>query len=154
MVRSFRSGTPADFRPRKGLRSIEPDVRDELRLAVVGRMPREQLESGDESERLVAALRRVGNHGGVPSGKPTEYDAEIGAYLFADAASTAVRNAAMRRLLERGEEPNDLRSLDDLVTSLARVPVEAWEDKPVKHRGHRGRRRRAAAQLRERASEG
>jgi O-antigen/teichoic acid export membrane protein len=153
MVRSFRSGTPADFRPRKGLRSIEPDVRDELRQAVVRRMPRERLETGDEAERLVAALRRVGNHGGVPSGKPTELDAQIGAYLFADAASTAVRNAAMRRLLERGTEPNELRSLDGLVTTLSRVPVEAWEDKPVNHRGHRRRRRRAAEQLRERTSE-
>jgi O-antigen/teichoic acid export membrane protein len=154
MVRSFRSGTPADFRSRKGLRSIEPDIRDELRQAVVGRMPTEQLETGDEAERLVGALRRVGNHGGVPSGKPTDLDAEIGIYLFEDAASTAVRNARMRRLLEQNAEPNELRSLDDLVTTLARVPVEAWEDRPVKHRGHRRRRRRAAAQLRERASDG
>jgi O-antigen/teichoic acid export membrane protein len=154
MVRSFRSGTPADFRPRRGLRSIEPEIREELRQAVVGRLPLERLEEGDEAEQLVAALRRVGNHGGVPSGKPTELDAQIGVYLFAHAASTAVRNARMRRLLEAGEDAHDLRSLDDLVTTLSRVPVEAWEDKPVKHRGHRGRRRRAAAQLRERASEG
>ena len=71
-------------------------------------------------------------------------------FLFED-ASTAVRNASMRKLLDQGAEPNDLRSLEDLVTTLARVPVEAWEDRPVKRRGHRGRRRRAAAELRERA---
>ena len=75
----------------------------------------------------------------------------MGPYLFED-ASTAVRNASMRRLLELGAEANDLRALDDLVTTLARVPVEAWEDRPVKRRGHRGRRRRAAAELRERAA--
>ena len=155
MVRSFRTGMPADFRPRRGLRNLEPEVRGELRQAVVGRLPRERLlaDDGAEGRRLVAALRRVGNHGGVPSGRPRQIDPEIAVYVFED-ASTAVRNASMRQLLDRGAEPNELRTLDDLVNALARVPVEAWEDKPVKRRGHRGRRRRAAAQLRERASEG
>ena len=60
----------------------------------------------------------------------------------------------MRRLLDSGAEANELRVLDDLVNTLARVPVEAWEDKPVRHRGHRGRRRRAAAQLRARMESG
>jgi hypothetical protein len=154
MVRSFRSGTPADFRPRRGLRSLEPEIRDELRKAVVGRLPRERLHPGesDESLRLVTALRQVGKRGGIPVGKSTEHDADMGPYLFED-ASTAVRNASMRRLLEQGAEANDLRALDDLVNTLARVPVEAWEDQPVKRRGHRGRRRRVAKQLRERASE-
>ena len=50
-------------------------------------------------------------------------------FLFED-ASTAVRNASMRKLLDQGADPNDLRSLEDLVTTLARVPVEAWEDRP------------------------
>jgi hypothetical protein len=152
MVRSFRSGTPADFRPRKGLRSLEPGLRDELRRAVVGRLPRDRLvaEDGAESLRLVTALRQVGQEGGIPVGAATELDARMGPYLFEE-ASTAVRNASMRRLLELGAEANDLRALDDLVTTLARVPVEAWEDRPVKRRGHRGRRRRAAAELRERA---
>jgi hypothetical protein len=100
----------------------------------------------------VTALRRVGKAGGIPVGRSTKHDAYMGPYLFED-ASTAVRNASMRRLLERGAEANDLRSLDDLVNTLARVPVEAWEDRPVKRRGHRRRRRRAADQLRERALE-
>ena len=51
----------------------------------------------------------------------------------------------------RASTPNDLRALEDLVKTLARLPVEAWEGKPAT-RGHRGRRRRAAAQLRERAA--
>ncbi len=155
MIRSFRSGTPADFRPRKGLRSLEPQRRDELRLAVVGRLPRERLrpDAGDESLRLVTALRQVGKRGGIPVGHATEHDAAMGVYLFED-ASTAVRNASMRKLLEQGAEANDLRSLEDLVNTLARVPVEAWEDQPVNRRGYRARRRAAAAELRERANGG
>jgi hypothetical protein len=58
----------------------------------------------------------------------------------------------MRRLLDAGADANDLRSLEDLVQTLQRVPVEAWEDRPVNRRGHRGRRRRAAAELRARSS--
>ena len=152
MVRSFRRGTPADFRPRKGLRSIDAETRDELRVAVVGRLPRERLdpEASDLGERLVGALRKVGNHGGVPSGSPTRRDAEIALFLFED-ASTAVRAASMRAVLDRGVDPNQLRALEDLTKTLARLPVEAWEGKPAT-RGHRGRRRKAAAQLRERAA--
>ena len=152
MVRSFRRGTPADFRPRKGLRSIDAETRDELRIAVVGRLPRERLdpEASDLGERLVGALRKVGNHGGVPSGSPTRRDREIALFLFED-ASTAVRAASMRAVLDRGVDPNQLRALEDLTKTLARLPVEAWEGKPAT-RGHRGRRRKAAAQLRERAA--
>ena len=154
MVRSFRRGTPADFRPRKGLRGIEPQEREELRRAVVARLPRERLlpEAGDEGVRLVASLRKVGNHGGVPCGSPTRRDPEIALFLFED-ASTAVRGASMRAVLDRGVDPNQLRALEDLVKTLARLPVEAWEGKPAT-RGYRGRRRRAAAQLRERAARG
>ena len=153
MIRSFRSGTPSDFRPRKGLRALDEATRDELRRAVVGRLPRERLraDAGGEGPMLVAALRLVGSEGGIPVERATEHDERMGVFLFED-ASTAVRNASMRKLLDEGADPNDLRSLEDLVTTLARCPVEAWEDRPVNHRGHRGRRRRAAAQLRERAA--
>lgn len=154
MIRSFRRGTPATFRPRKGLRQLDPAMRDELRLAVIGRLPRERLvaDAGGEGVMLVTALRRVAEAGGVPAGKPTDHDADMAVYLFED-ASTAVRNASMRRLLAEGADANDLRSMEDLVNALARVPVEAWEGKPVnkKRRGRRGRQRRAAAELRERA---
>ncbi len=153
MIRSFKRGTPANFRARKGLRSLEPEVRDELRTAVVGRLPRERLrpEAGYEGAMLVAALRQVGEVGGIPVGESTPLDPESAIFLFED-ASTAVRNASMRKLLDQGAEPNDLRSLEDLVSTLELAPVEAWEDRPVKRRGHRGRRRRAAAQLRQRAA--
>jgi O-antigen/teichoic acid export membrane protein len=155
MIRSFRSGTPASFRPRRGLRSLDEATRDELRLAVVHRLPRERLDprTDEEGLRLTRALRQVGKAGGVPVGKPTEHDAQMAIFLFED-ASTAVRNASMRGLLDAGAESNDLRSMEDLVSTLARAPVEAWEQKPVnkRRRGRRGRRRRAAAQLRERAA--
>jgi O-antigen/teichoic acid export membrane protein len=156
MIRSFRSGTPASFRPRRGLRSLEPAIRDDLRLAVVHRLSRERLrpEAGEEGLMLVHALRQVGKRGGIPVGEHTEHDADMAVFLFED-ASTAVRNASMRALLESGAESNDLRSMEDLVSTLAKAPVEAWEDKPVnkKRLGRRGRRRRAAAQLRQRAAE-
>jgi hypothetical protein len=100
---------------------------------------------------LVMALRQVGEEGGIPVGEHHELDPDMAVFLFED-ASTAVRNASMRKLLDQGAEPNDLRSLEDLVSTLARAPVEAWEDRPVKRRGHRRRRRQAAAQLRQRAA--
>ena len=153
MIRSFRSGTPSNFRARKGLRSLDPAVRHDLRQAVVGRLPRERLrpDAGPEGAMLVAALRQVGQEGGIPVGEAHPLDPNTAVFLFED-ASTAVRNASMRKLLDEGAEPNDLRSLEDLVTTLGRAPVEAWEDRPIKRRGHRRRRRRAAAQLRERAA--
>lgn len=157
MLRSFRRGTPATFRPRKGLRSLDPTTRDELRLAVVGRLPRSRLVpgAGDEGLRLVRALRRVAERGGVPAGEPTDQDAEMAVFLFED-ASTAVRNASMRNLLADGADANDLRSMEDLVNTLAGVPVEAWEGEPVnkRRRGRRGKQRRAAEALRERAARG
>ena len=105
MIRSFRRGTPADFRPRKGLRSLDPATRDELRLAVVGRLPRERLRpsAGGEGLMLVTALRQVGAEGGIPAERATEHDADMAVFLFED-ASTAVRNASMRKLLAEGAE--------------------------------------------------
>jgi hypothetical protein len=156
MIRSFRRGTPASFRPRRGLRALDPATRDDLRLAIVGRLPRERLvpSAGDEGLRLVRALRKVGEEGGMNVGEPTEHDAEMAVFLF-QRASTAVRNASMRRLLDHGAEPGDLHALEDLANSLGRVPVEAWEGKPVKKGmiGRRGKRRRAAAELRRRATQ-
>ena len=155
MIRSFRRGTPASFRPRKGLRSLDPAARDELRVAVVGRLSRDRLaaSAGDEGLRLVRSLRLVAKRGGIPTRRSTGYDAEMAVFLFED-ASTAVRNASMRRLLADGADPNDLRSMEDLVSALARVPVEAWEARPVdkRRRGRRGRQRRAAAELQARAA--
>ena len=135
MVRSFRRGTPVDFRARRGLRALEPDEREELRIAVVGRLPRERLEpEAGEGLRLVRHLRRAGKRGGMRVGRETGYDAEIAICLFED-ASTAVRNASMRRVLELGADSNDVRSLEDLVGHLSRVPDDGWEGRLAKERG-------------------
>ena len=145
MVRSFRRGTPANFRPRRGLRGLEPAEREELRRAVVGRLPRERLDpaKGDEGLRLVRSLRRVGKRGGIPVGRKSEHDAELAVVLFED-ASTAVRNASMRRRLAGGAEANDLRALEDLVGHLAKVPDDAWEGTLARET----RRQRRGARLR------
>jgi O-antigen/teichoic acid export membrane protein len=147
MLRSFRRGTPANFRPRRGLRALEPAERQELRSAVVGRLPRERLDpaAGDEGLRLVRQLRRVGRRGGIPVGRPSEHDAELAVVLFED-ASTAVRNASMRKRLADGAEANDLRALEDLVAHLAKVPDDAWQGRLAKEtrRQRRGARFRRA----------
>lgn len=146
MIRSFRRGTPANFRARRGLRVIEPGERSLLRRAVVERLPRERLEpaAGEEGRRLVLCLRHVGRRGGIPVVKESAHDARMAIYLFED-ASTAVRNASGRTLLSAGADANDLRALEDLVKHLSRLPDDAWEGTPAKDtRGHRraGRLRR------------
>ena len=151
MARSLGRGTPATFKARRGLRALGPAERDELRLAVIVGLPAERLapegERGGEGLRLVRALRRVGERGGVGVGEPSELDAEIALFLFED-ASTAVRNASMRRVLGAGAESNDLRALEDLASHLARVPDDAWEGRRSADRGRRlpgvERRRRVA----------
>lgn len=139
MIRSFRRGTPANFRARRGLRILEPSDRQELRNAVVGRLPRERLDpaAGEQGLRLVRSLRWVGKRGGIPLARETKYDAQLAVYLFED-ASTAVRNASGRTLLSGGADPNDLRALEDLVKHLAKLPDDAWEGTlATETRGHR-----------------
>jgi O-antigen/teichoic acid export membrane protein len=133
MTKSLVSGRPDRFQPRRGLRALDQAERDALRDAVssswaasagnVGLEPDGAEGAGPET--LVHSLRRAGERGGVPVGEPTDYDAEIGAYLFS-AAPTAMRNATMRRLLGDGVNAADLRALEDLVSHLATVPEEAW----------------------------
>jgi O-antigen/teichoic acid export membrane protein len=150
-VRSLGRGTPANFRPRRGLRALEPAEREELRLAVIARMPPERLapepEGSGEGLRLVGLLRRVGERGGIPVGSPSAHDAELAVFLFED-SSAAVRDASMRRVLGAGAESNDMRALEDLVTHLARVPDDGWEgrlstDAKKQLPGVQRRRRRA-----------
>ena len=146
MIRSFRRGTPANFRARRGLRVLEPGERQELRNAVVGRLPRERLDpaAGEQGLNLVRSLRWAGKRGGIPLARETEYDAQLAVYLFED-ASTAVRNASGRTVLSAGADPNELRALEDLVKHLAKLPEDAWEGTLAKEtRGQRraGRLRR------------
>jgi O-antigen/teichoic acid export membrane protein len=153
VARSLRSGSAASFRPRRGLRALEPGEREELRIAVLRGLPDERLRDRDgaEGRRLVAALRRVGRRGGIPVARPTPLDAEVSVFLFED-ASRAVRDQSMRRLLAEGADPNDLRALEDLVAALGRVPDDGWEGQRSSERGRRlpgSERRRLAARRRE-----
>ncbi len=137
-VRSVRSGSAAEFHPQQGLRALEPGEREELRAALVERLPAERLraDDGTEGRRLVTELRRVGEAGGLPLAPTSSHDPEIAVFLFED-VSRAERDQSMRRLLSAGAESNDLRALEDLATHLARVPDTAWEGE----RADQGRRR-------------
>ena len=134
MVRSLVSGRPDRFSPRVGLRGLDQAQRDALRSAIeaswAGRSRPERVEAaghpanGDPAQ-LTGFLRTAGERGGVPVGATTDRDGAIGDYLFSS-EPTAVRNAAMRRLLGEGTDPADLRALEDLVSHLATVPDAAW----------------------------
>ncbi len=127
MVRSsIRGTTIRNFKPRAGICSLEKDERKLLRRAVKQRMSASALRDGEGAE-LVGLLRRVGTKAGVPGiDETTEHDQEISVFLF-ERAPTAVRNASMRRLLDRDASSTDLRALEDLVESLRKVPNEAWK---------------------------
>jgi O-antigen/teichoic acid export membrane protein len=155
---SVVSGRADRFNPRRGLRAIEPDERARLRQAVLSHLPPEELaalEAGaepapgqdpaamkrTEGRRLVRLLRQVARSGGTEVKNRTPIDGSIAEFLFAD-EPTAVRNAAMRKLLSNGADANDLRALEDLVKHLSGVPDDAWEGTPAKE-SPVARRRRA-----------
>jgi O-antigen/teichoic acid export membrane protein len=140
MARASVHGRPDRFNPRRGLRSLEPDQREALHAAVRTRIPDAELlaeEDGrggeatapvrSQGEELVRALRRAGVGGGVQVSDSSEHDAEIARFLFAD-EPIAVRQATMRRLLAAGEQPGDLRALEDLVARLAKLPPRVWSE--------------------------
>jgi hypothetical protein len=137
MAKSLVSGRPDRFQPRRGLRALQQEERDALRAAIAGswatrggrsRPARDGITADAHSAKLVAALRRAGERGGVPVRAPGPLDAEIGAYLFS-AEPTAVRNATMNKLLGDGADASELRTLEDLVSHLATVPDDAWAGK-------------------------
>jgi O-antigen/teichoic acid export membrane protein len=141
MARASVHGRPDAFNPRRGLRSLEPGQREALHAAVMTRIPEAELlaeEDGragepvpvrgsSQGEDLVRALRRAGVGGGLQVSHSSEHDAEIARFLFAD-EPIAVRQATMRRLLAAGEQPGDLRALEDLVAHLAKLPPRVWSE--------------------------
>ena len=170
MASAVVKGQSHRFRPRPGLRSLDPDDRARLRVAVTMRIQPDRLaepaissepparEKAEEIERtegarLVRLLRAVGLAGGATIKWRSRWDGGIAEFLFAD-EPPAVRNAAMRALLTDGADAADLRSLEDLVGHLAKVPADAWEggraaDSPKARRrravGRGGRRAMARA---------
>lgn len=133
MARSVVSGRPDRFQPRRGLRALGQPQRDGLRDAVrsswAARSRGDAAAPADgtaaDPAELTRWLRTAGERGGVPVGKGTERDGAIGEYLFSS-EPTALRNAAMRRLLDDGADAADIRALEDLVAHLAIVPDAAW----------------------------
>ena len=135
MARSLVSGRPDRFSPRRGLRALDQAQRGALREAVQSswaarsRAEREgggpvDAVAGDPAD-LTRWLRIAGDRGGVPVAKGTDLDGPIGEYLFSS-EPTALRNAALRRLLGDGADAADVRALEDLVAHLATVPEGAW----------------------------
>ena len=126
MIRSaVRGSTVRGFNPRAGLRALPEEQRKLLRRAVTKGIRAQRLRKG-RGEELVGILRRMGTEAGVPGiAEPSKRDTEISVFLF-ERAPTAVRNASMRRLLDDGAPSDELRSLEDLVTHVRRVPDEAW----------------------------
>lgn len=158
MASSVMSGRADRFQPRRALRTLEPDDRGRLRVAVVERLAPEALAAPavrpdppprfDPSEaertegaRLVRLLRQVGQAGGAPVKKKTRWDGPAAEFLFAD-EPPAVRNAAMRALLSGGANAGDLRLLESLVEHLAKVPDHGWAGGPGAD-SPKARRRRA-----------
>jgi O-antigen/teichoic acid export membrane protein len=154
IARSFARGTAVNVNPRRGLRAIDPAQREELRIAVIQGLPTERLapdgETKGEGERLVYALRTVGENAGVAVGERTGHDLQISVFLFED-APPAVRDVSMGKLLDAGAAASDLRALEDLVAHLARIPDDAWEGQPaggkrlIRRRTIRRRRARGSA---------
>lgn len=147
MATSVMTGRPDRVNPRRGLRGLEPDDRESLRVAVCEGMPPAEfsqpaavpqrtlregrpmgpLEDGTVGRRLVWALRGAGRLGGSPVRRRSDWDSDkLAEFLFADEPA-AVRGATMRGLLNDGADPSDLRALEDLVQHLSRVPDDAWE---------------------------
>jgi O-antigen/teichoic acid export membrane protein len=133
MARStLRGSTVRGFNPRAGMRTIPVEERRALRRAIRQRVPERRLRRGKGVE-LMGILRRLGSSAGIPGiAAPTERDEEISVFLF-ERAPAAVRHASMRRLLDDGAPSDELRTLEDLVGHLRRVPNESWrvEEKNV-----------------------
>jgi hypothetical protein len=142
VLSAFGRRSVVGFKKRAGLRSLSPDERDALRVAVVDRMPPEALVPPESSEgesplgalvhpesegaRLVGLLRRAAKKGGIPMSGESEYDAGTSLFLFSD-QPVAVRLRKMRQLLASGENAHELRTLEDLRNELARASDAVWE---------------------------
>jgi O-antigen/teichoic acid export membrane protein len=163
MATSVVTGRADRVNPRRGLRRLDPEDRERLRVAVCQKLPadafsepaqvpqrtlREEgpigpLEEGTVGRRLVWALRGAGRLGGSPVRRRADWDGDqLAEFLFADEPA-AVRSATMRALLDQGADPGDLRALEDLVQHLERVPADAWEGAAAAE-SRVARRRRAA----------
>jgi len=147
MVRGLRRPHHG-FEAAAGLEALRPRERKSLRRAVVRGLPAEEAakpaltmrrngggngEPGDPNAVLVEILRRTAEEGGAP-GVPDGYarrddptrDAQIGAYLFAQ-APIAARDQMGKKLINDGvAEPFDLHTLEHVLTALRRAEQPVW----------------------------
>jgi O-antigen/teichoic acid export membrane protein len=154
------TGQSHRFRPRRGLRHLDPEQAERLRLAVTERLAPDALsapalsadpparnEATDaeltEGARLVRLLRFVGRKGEAPVQRRSRWDGALAEFLFAD-EPPAVRNAAMRAALDDGADAGDVRALEDVAGRLAKAPPDAWTGVPASE-SPKARRRRAAS---------
>jgi O-antigen/teichoic acid export membrane protein len=129
MAKSFVRGTTVDqLNPRRGLHTLQPDHREELREAVLVGVEADVLLAG-HGAALMGYLRQAGREAGAGAiATPSDREAEVSVFLFEQHAPTAVRNSTMRKLLKEGFSSNDLQALEDFKTHLEKIPAEAWVD--------------------------
>jgi len=130
MARTAIGRGPARFDSEEALRSLGPEDREALRLAIVERRPLEEVGSragaDGGAEHVARALRRAADLGGALAGDASEHDAAIAEYLFS-AQTVAGRDLTAKRLIrDDGVSPGDLRELEAVLEDLERAPAEAW----------------------------
>jgi O-antigen/teichoic acid export membrane protein len=146
VLRSSVSGRVDPFRPRQGIRELEPEERVRLRAALALRVSVEELDgpslgrdptrpaseqrdqaSFTEGGRLVRMLRAVGVAGGMEMKLRSKRDRRIAELVFVD-EPTAVRNATLRSLLDANHDAADLRAVEDVAARLRELGDRFWED--------------------------
>ncbi|HSJ18474.1 MAG TPA: oligosaccharide flippase family protein [Solirubrobacterales bacterium] len=130
MARTAIGRGPAKFDPERALRGLEPGDRETLRLALVERLPLQEVGSivgaDDGAERVARALRRAAEEGGAFASGGSEHDAAIAEYLFSTQTIATRDQMAKRLTRDEGVSPGDLRELESVRDDLAGVPKEEW----------------------------
>ena len=130
MARTAIGRGPAKFDPERALQELDPGDRETLRLALVERLPLQEVGSivgaGDGAERVTHALRRAAEEGGAFASGDSEHDAAIAEYLFSTQTIATRDQIAKRLTQDEGVSPGDLRELESVRDDLAAVPKEEW----------------------------
>jgi O-antigen/teichoic acid export membrane protein len=130
MARTAIGRGPAKFDPERALEALGPEDRETLRLALVERLPLQEVGSivgaDDGAERVARALRHAADEGGAFAGGDSEHDAAIAEYLFSTQTIATRDQIAKRLTRDDGVSPGDLRELESVRDDLAAVPKEKW----------------------------
>jgi O-antigen/teichoic acid export membrane protein len=130
MARTAIGRGPGKFDPERALRALEPGDRETLRLALVERLPLQEVGSivgaDDGPERVARALRRAAEEGGAFASGDSEHDAAIAEYLFSTQTIATRDQMAKRLTRDEGVSASDLRELESVRDDLAGVSQEEW----------------------------